>query len=61
MRLLHAEKRVLREFPSDSIPPYVILSHTWEEQEISLQDVKADNAEELRGCARIVDVTKQKR
>ena len=53
MRLLHAKERVLREFPSDSIPRYAILSHTWGEQEISLQDIKAGNAEELRGYEKV--------
>ncbi|KAH8650290.1 heterokaryon incompatibility protein-domain-containing protein [Tricladium varicosporioides] len=53
MRLLHAKERVLREFPSDSIPRYAILSHTWGEQEISLQDIKAGNAKELRGYEKV--------
>ncbi|KAH8595322.1 hypothetical protein B0O99DRAFT_672145 [Bisporella sp. PMI_857] len=53
MRLLHAKERDLREFPSDSIPRYAILSHTWGEQEISLQDIKASDAEELQGYEKV--------
>jgi len=53
VRLLHTEERVLQEFPSDLIPPYAILSHRWGEQEISLQDIKADGAEKLRGYEKV--------
>jgi hypothetical protein len=53
MRLLHSKTIEPREFPnrkSPFIPNYAILSHTWEEQEISFQDIqKPHNA--LHGTA----------
>jgi hypothetical protein len=39
MRLLNSQTSELKEFVS-SIPPYAILSHTWGEDEVSLQDLK---------------------
>ncbi|OTB09458.1 hypothetical protein M426DRAFT_6730 [Hypoxylon sp. CI-4A] len=42
MRLLHASRGELVEFIiDDKIPPYAILSHRWEEEEISLHDWKS--------------------
>lgn len=39
MRLLNTRTRQLREFVSDEdIPPYAILSHTWGNGEVTLQD-----------------------
>jgi len=39
MRLLHASKLELTYFiADDEIPPYAILSHTWGEGEVSLQE-----------------------
>ncbi|KAM0367748.1 hypothetical protein ACHAPY_011687 [Fusarium culmorum] len=38
MRLLNAHNWTLKEFVSDDeVPPYAILSHTWDEDEVSLQ------------------------
>ncbi|KAK4934916.1 hypothetical protein LTR10_023926 [Elasticomyces elasticus] len=42
MRLLHTTELVLKEFFDNSIPnDYAILSHRWEEEEMSLQDFVA--------------------
>lgn len=38
MRLLNARSLELKEFVDD-IPPYAILSHTWEEEEVLLSDL----------------------
>ena len=39
MRLLHSSRLELTYFIADEdIPPYAILSHTWGEDEVSLQD-----------------------
>lgn len=38
MRLINTNTLLLEEFPSGKIPPYAILSHTWEQGEISFQD-----------------------
>ncbi|KAK1752868.1 heterokaryon incompatibility protein-domain-containing protein, partial [Echria macrotheca] len=39
MRLLHAETRTLHQFFGDDIPPYAALSHTWEAQELTFDDI----------------------
>ncbi|KAM7218546.1 hypothetical protein V8F06_006150 [Rhypophila decipiens] len=38
MRLINIHTQQLQEFLSEKIPPYYILSHTWENDEISYQD-----------------------
>ena len=40
MRLIHTSTRRLHEFPANKIPPYAILSHTWDDTEPSFQDVR---------------------
>jgi hypothetical protein len=40
MRLLNLNTLELREFIDAERPPYVILSHTWGAEEISLQELK---------------------
>ena len=37
MRLIHVETLTLKEFSESSVPPYAILSHTWEDGEVSFQ------------------------
>lgn len=39
MRLLNAKSLELREFTGRLVPPNVILSHRWEDDEVSLQDM----------------------
>ncbi|CCF37004.1 HET domain-containing protein [Colletotrichum higginsianum] len=39
MRLLNSESLRLREFYDDSVPLYAILSHTWEDDEVTFQDL----------------------
>ena len=61
MRLLNVHTRLLEEFIGDNVPPYVILSHTWGEQEVSLQDLGRDGHVEklgyakIDGCCRVAD------
>jgi hypothetical protein len=38
MRLINTTTRELKEFIGRNIPKYAILSHTWEEEEVSYQD-----------------------
>jgi hypothetical protein len=53
MRLLNTTKRKLEEFAGSEIPPYAILSHTWEENEISFQDIKGADVVEKVGYEKI--------
>ncbi|RHZ67386.1 uncharacterized protein CDV56_109645 [Aspergillus thermomutatus] len=45
MRLLRACTIQLEEFPPDKIPPYAILSHTWETEEVLIDDLRHNTAE----------------
>ncbi|KAB8206880.1 hypothetical protein BDV34DRAFT_75080 [Aspergillus parasiticus] len=40
MRLLHTSTFEIRTFPDGETPPYAILSHTWEEEEVTYTDLK---------------------
>jgi hypothetical protein len=58
MRLLHCTELRLEEFLGHSTPEYTILSHTWAEDEISLQDMEMGKSHisrmkgysKLKGC-----------
>jgi hypothetical protein len=54
MHLLNARTRVLKEFiGDDNLPPYAILSHTWEEDEVKFQDIGSPGAESKLGYKKI--------
>lgn len=40
MRLLHSTTLEFNVFHDDQIPPYLILSHTWSEEEVSYQEMR---------------------
>ena len=52
MLLLNTHTLKLEEFYGE-IPKYAILSHTWEKEEVSLQDLTKPDVERLAGYARI--------
>ena len=39
MRLLHTSTKKIREFADDAAPPYAVLSHTWGDDEVTLDDL----------------------
>ncbi|RMJ16690.1 hypothetical protein CDV36_003647 [Fusarium kuroshium] len=51
MRLLNTE-RVELEFFIDEIPPYAILSHTWDQEEVIFQDMEQSRAKDKKGYAK---------
>jgi hypothetical protein len=56
MRLIDTQTLELKDFFSSEVPKYAILSHTWENDEISLQEMKSQSRstlEELAGYAKI--------
>jgi hypothetical protein len=53
MRLLNVRTRQLEEFIGDRIPAYAILSHTWGEEEVSLQDLKRNDHVRMLGYRKI--------
>jgi hypothetical protein len=58
MRLLNANTLVIHECFED-IPPYAILSHTWETEEVTFQDFLEGNAESLQGYKKVTGCCKQ--
>ncbi|KAF2786931.1 HET-domain-containing protein, partial [Melanomma pulvis-pyrius CBS 109.77] len=53
MRLLNTSTIQVEEFLGNEIPEYVILSHTWEEEEVSLQDMQSPGAMKKKGYTKI--------
>lgn len=53
MRLLHANTSQLCEFPENKVPPYAILSHTWEDDEVLFRDMQEGHAKNKRGYIKI--------
>lgn len=54
MRLIQAETIQIHDFPdADNAPPFAILSHTWEGDECSLQDMKDPSVNSRIGYAKI--------
>ncbi|KAH6664093.1 heterokaryon incompatibility protein-domain-containing protein, partial [Halenospora varia] len=53
MRLLHTKTFELYEVGGGKVPNYAILSHTWGNEEVTLQDIKTNGAENLRGYEKV--------
>ncbi|KAI0514455.1 heterokaryon incompatibility protein-domain-containing protein [Xylaria bambusicola] len=53
MHLLYVKTQELREFFGDKIPHYAILSHTWEEEEVTLKDLQTPEHKSKRGYVKI--------
>ena len=53
MRLLHTSTLKLHEFFGDQIPCYAILSHTWGNEEVTLQDLEKEESKNWAGYAKI--------
>lgn len=53
MRFVNSITLQLEEFVASRIPEYVILSHTWGEDEVSMQDMLGPSAKEMKGFAKI--------
>jgi hypothetical protein len=54
MRLLNASTKQLEEFYDDAIPPYAILSHTWEKDEVTFKDLRDPNHTSKDGYGKIL-------
>ena len=54
MRLINARTYELEEFLESSVPPYAILSHTWESGEVLFNDMEdLERAEAKRGFVKL--------
>ncbi|KAJ4401742.1 hypothetical protein N0V85_005459 [Neurospora sp. IMI 360204] len=47
MRLLSTKDFTFHVFPEDEVPTYAILSHTWDGDEVTLQDMQQPNARRI--------------
>ncbi|KAI1298082.1 heterokaryon incompatibility protein-domain-containing protein [Xylaria venustula] len=61
MRLLNVHTLVISEFYGNQIPRYAILSHTWDEEEVTLQDMIEGRALFRRGYQKIASCCEQAR
>ncbi|TGJ79442.1 hypothetical protein E0Z10_g9316 [Xylaria hypoxylon] len=61
MRLINVHSLVISEFHGDQIPQYAILSHTWGEEEVTLQDMREGIATSLKGYRKIKACCEQAR
>jgi len=59
MRLIHTTTLEITLFLQRELPEYVILSHTWGEEEVTLQDMQSGTASEKKGYAKIVGCCKK--
>jgi len=61
MRIINVDTYEIHEFFGDNIPKYAILSHTWDEEEVTFQDMQHldDRVREKRGFEKIVYTCKQ--
>jgi len=53
MRLINVATRELEEFWGSKRPNYAILSHTWEEEEVTFQNYREGNFEKMKGYYKI--------
>jgi hypothetical protein len=54
MRLLHTTNYTLHEFYGDYIPFYAILSHRWETEEVTIEDLKHGIPNLRKGYSKIM-------
>lgn len=59
MRLINLHTLVVEEFVDSNRPPYVILSHTWGADEVSLQMLRTEGIEHLSGYQKILSFCRQ--
>ena len=53
MRLINVYNLELEEFTGSELPPYAILSHTWEEDEVTFAHFYLEHASEKKGFEKI--------
>jgi len=59
MRLINTSTLEIHEFPGDSDKDYAILSHTWDKEECTFQDMSTWSVKLKRGFAKIEFCCKQ--
>jgi hypothetical protein len=61
MRLLNVNTFKLHEFIGGTVPHYAILSHRWEEGEVTFQDLQCGRGPQMIGWSTIEGCCKQAR
>ncbi|KAK4457972.1 heterokaryon incompatibility protein-domain-containing protein, partial [Cladorrhinum samala] len=61
MRLLRTDKLESVHFPGQDVPPFVILSHTWDDEEVLFQDIQQGTATSRRGIQKVYGACEQAR
>lgn len=61
MWLLAVYTRKLEYFEGNKIPSYAILSHRWEHEEVTFQEIKDGKGKEKHGYRKIYECCKQAR
>jgi hypothetical protein len=59
MRLLHTTTLSLHDFTGRPTPPYAILSHRWETEEVTLSDLVSDRGPRMAGYTKILGCCRQ--
>ncbi|KAK0649212.1 heterokaryon incompatibility protein-domain-containing protein [Cercophora newfieldiana] len=60
MRLINTRTLDIKEFTGGALPPYAILSHTWGDEELTLQDMlEKDKARRKAGFAKVEECCRQ--
>lgn len=59
MRLLNTTTLRLKEFLGESTPEYVILSHTWDDDEVLFEDIQNGTAQSKKGFSKITNCCRQ--
>ena len=59
MRLLHTSTFELEEVHENDIQPYAILSHRWEKDEVSYQEILSGIQPQVPKCRKLLDFCKQ--
>jgi hypothetical protein len=61
MRLLNTSTLTLHTFFGEAVPDYAILSHTWDSEEVSLQDLQQERGEKMPRYSKIKSCCRQAR
>lgn len=59
MRLVNVKMLTLQEFFGTRIPHYAILSHRWEDEEVTYQDLLGGRGPQMKGWSKIAGCCKQ--
>jgi heterokaryon incompatibility protein (HET) len=59
MRLLNTSSLEFAEFLGDNMPQYAILSHRWEAEEVTYQDMQQSRGPQMKGYSKITNCCRQ--